>query len=100
MFICSDCIDDPYLELEIRQSGKYAGKCDFCESDKHCMQLEELATRIDEIIQDEYEISSETIARFEEGSDKPYYEPVGLSIDVVIREIIELKHDIISEIIR
>ncbi len=99
MYICSICINDEYLKEEIRKTNKYAGKCTFCDSDEPCMELEELSDQIDQIINDEYEISDETVPKFVGDEDSPYYEPIGESIDYVIRKIIDLNDEIIDDIV-
>ncbi|MBY3425273.1 hypothetical protein HFN86_34640 [Rhizobium laguerreae] len=53
MNVCYKCVGDEYLQAEIRSEGK-ALKCSFCEKRRKAFSIEELAERIQSVIEENY----------------------------------------------
>ena len=55
--VCFDCIGDPVLAEEVRKNGESI-KCSYCEQTHQSIDLDGLADRIHEVVQEQFERSS------------------------------------------
>ncbi len=53
MNVCYKCVGDEYLQAEIRSEGKFV-KCSFCEKRRKAFSIEELAERVQSVVEENY----------------------------------------------
>ncbi|MBY2952031.1 RES domain-containing protein [Rhizobium leguminosarum] len=54
MYVCYKCVGDNYLQSEIRSEGKLV-KCSFCKKRRKVFSIEELAERVQSVIEENYQ---------------------------------------------
>jgi hypothetical protein len=91
-FICSDCINEPYVEALIQNEGE-EGDCPFCDSENKLISLERLATITDKVIQALYRPTASEPEGYElsllKDKESHYlWEREGITIEDIIVELL------------
>ena len=53
LWICDQCVAEPFLSSEIASTGKIA-VCSYCESEDQCWTIEQLADRVEQAFAEHY----------------------------------------------
>lgn len=87
-FVCHNCIGEESIKAEIKSEGSLA-QCTFCARSTECFPIDELALRVDEVFQENYQVAQYS-ARFD----------VGEYADNIVFEMLETDIEVAQAILR
>ena len=80
--VCPECISDPFVQQWIKDEG-IAASCDYCNQERVCVILSDLADWVDKVYRENYQLGDEYPV-FDHGEEKPRWEMAGSDpIDII-----------------